>query len=80
MAFTATITAINRSNGQILVNVAYNDSVSGFNTNSVFNFPDDGTITIQSATTQITTVGTQYKNNLVANNTLQSKVGTVITI
>lgn len=60
--------------------MTYNDSVTGFTVQKNFDFPDDGTTTQASATAVITAAGLVYKNNLTANNSLQSKVGTVITI
>jgi hypothetical protein len=80
MAFTATINSIGRTQNTISVGVTYNDSATGFSVSKSIDFPDDGTTTQASAVAQITAIGTAYKNNLTANNALQSKVGSVITI
>jgi hypothetical protein len=83
MAFTATINAItpsdNGSGGiQFTVQVTFADSVSGWSTTKIYAFPI--TTTQTAAVNQITADGTAYKATLGTISTLQSKVGTVITI
>ena len=78
MAFTATINSINFQDDQWSVGVTFNDSVSGWTANKTYSFPV--TETQANAVAQITADGTNYKNNLTALTTLQSKVGTVLTI
>lgn len=78
MAFTATISSINFQNDTFNVVVVFNDSATSWTANKTYGFPA-GT-TQSSAVAQITADGILYKASLVANNALQSKVGTVITI
>lgn len=80
MAFTATINAITRTSSSIAVVVTYNDSATGFLVQKTFDFPDDGSTTQALAVAQITALGQTYKSTLTAQNALQQKVGTVITI
>lgn len=78
MAFTATIQSINFQDDNFHVVVMFNDSVTSWSANKTYTF---ATGTTQSAAVaQITADGTAYKASLAANNSLQSKVGTVITI
>ena len=78
--FTATIKSIDVTNSNISVGVVFNDSGTGFTAATSFDFPNDGTTTILSATAVIKAAGLQYKNNLAANVALQAKVGSIITI
>jgi hypothetical protein len=80
MAFTATITTIQRADGQIRVVVTYADSATGFTAVKPVIYTDDGTITKAQVLTDIQTQGQQYKTNLTTLNTLQGAVGTVLTI
>jgi len=83
MAFTATINSITPSsdggNGVVwLTAVAFADSASGFTSTKTYAFPM-GT-TQASAVATITADGNALKTALAAASTLQSKVGSVITV
>ena len=78
MAFTATIQGIQFQNDQFMVSVVFNDSVSGWASTKTYNFLP--TATQAEAVARITADGTNYKADLVKNASLQSKVGTIITI
>ena len=78
MAFTATIQSIQFQNDQFVVSVVFNDSVSAWTSTKMYNFLP--TSTQAEAVARITTDGTMYKLDLVKNTSLQSKVGTIITI
>ncbi len=78
MAFTATINSINFQNDQFNVTVTFFDSATSFTSTKIYNFTSN--TTQASAVATITADGTVYKNNLIAFNALQSKVGNVITI
>lgn len=78
MAFTATIQSIQFQNDQFVVSVVFNDSVSAWTSTKMYNFLP--TATQAEAVARITADGTNYKADLVKNSSLQSKVGTVITI
>lgn len=83
MAFTATINSITpQSNDGTTVSyltaVTFADSASGFTANKTYSFPVN--TTQASAVSTITTDGTVMKAALATAGTLQSKVGSVITI
>lgn len=88
MAFTATISSItpqqdnSGTNGAInisyLVAVNFADSASGFTSSKTYSFPVN--TTQAAAVAQITADGTAMKSALATAGTLQSKVGSVITI
>lgn len=78
MAFTATIQGIQFQNDQFVVSVVFNDSVTAWTSSKIYNFLP--TATQADAVARITADGTNYKADLLKNATLQSKVGTVITI
>ena len=78
MAFTATITAVTRSDLQIDVEVRFDDTVSGFSQPRVFSFAEDATRPIVEA--EITRQGTRLKQAIAARNGLLSRVGTSLTI
>lgn len=81
MPFTATIKNISgNGNGQLIIDVMYADSATGFSQEKVFTYPADGTVTQAQAVADITASGNILKTNLAVLNTLQSKVGNVITI
>ena len=78
MAFTGTITKIDFINDNFRTVVMFADSTTGWMQEKVYFFAP-GT-SQAAAQIQITTDGTAYKANLAQNTTLQSRVGTVITI
>lgn len=80
MAFTATVSSINLQNDQFIINIAFNDSATGYTSTKTYTLPNDGSVTQTSVVAKVTADGTIIKNNLTALNQIQSKVGTVITI
>ncbi len=80
MAFTAKVTAINLIGSNYIVSVLFSDDASGYTSSSSFNYPTDGSTTQQQVVNDITAAGTIIKNNLTHIATLQSKVGSIITI
>jgi hypothetical protein len=78
MAFTANIQAISLVNDKFVVSVLFSDSVTNWNCTKVYNFSSD--VDQAGAVTTIRADGQVLKDNLTKNTTLQSKVGTILTI
>lgn len=78
MAFTGTIKTITTDGETILIGVVFQDSATGWSTDKMLSFQES--ITQSQAVAAITTAGQAYKNKLTLNQTLQAKVGTIITI
>ncbi len=81
MAFTATITRVERADRTLNVEVRYADSATSFEALHVLNFNDADILTVAQARNEIVRVGNQYKGTVDAIfNRFAAFVGTVITI
>lgn len=80
MPFTVTVKAIALEGEQIRIDTLYADSATAYTFSQAFFYPVTGTQTGFSILTDIKSLGTIQKNNLAAVGSVQSFVGTVITI
>lgn len=80
MAFTLIVKAISLEAANIRIDALYADSASAYSYAQAFYYPVAGTQTGASMLNDLKASGTVQKNNLLAVGSVQSFVGTVITI